>query len=901
MILTDLEYFELYHIGVKQRSGRYPYGSGERPYQDKEPWYKGVYGDFLTNYTKLHNKGLSQVEIANEMGISTTVLRERMKIANNELKAARAAHAYRLKTEKGYSNEKIAEILGVTEGTVRNFLKNGTEVKATAVQNTAEALKTVVDEYQYIDIGKGANAMLGVSQTNMDAAVRYLRDQGYEAINIQVEQAGTGYKTTIKVLAPPGTTYKDIVQNKEMISPITGKKSTDNGQTFSSTHYPLSLDPSRVAIRYAEDGGKEMDGTMLIRPGVEELSLGNSRYAQVRILVDDDNYLKGMAMYSDDLPDGVDVLFNTNKHKGTPMLSKDGKSGVLKPIKDEAERADPNNPFGASINAQNGYVNIVNDEGDWAGWKKSTASQLLSKQPHELVKRQLNARYADRVGEFEEIMSIQNTAIRRKLLDSFADTCDGNATDLKAAAFPGQASHVILPFPSISDKEIYAPNYQDGDRVVLIRFPHGGIFEIPGLTVNNKNPDAKKALGNAKDAVGINSKVAEVLSGADFDGDTVLVIPDNRGEINRKSPLLGLKDFDPKEQYGAYDGMPKVGRETGFKKGLEMGKVSNLITDMTIKGATDDEIAAAVRHSMVVIDAEKHNLNWRQSYKDNRIAELTEKYQGKNERGQLKGASTIVSRSTGEERVPQLSMRFTIDPTTGKKTYLPTNETYTDKKGNVKPRTSNIKRGMLVDDARALLSDNPGPVELEYAQFANKMKSLANEARKEMLSTPNMEYNPNARKVYQEEYDSLKDKIRRAQSNAPYERQAQMMAESVVSALKKANPDMDYAEEKRAKGQAITRARTIVGSHREKIIPTTKEWEAINAGAITNNMMNEILKYTDMDAIKSQVLPKPDRVGAVSLGDRARIKAMIANGFTQAQIARQLGIAPSTVSAIARS
>lgn len=898
MILSEWEYDELCHIGVKQRSGRYPYGSGERPYQDKEPWYKGVYGDFLANYTKLSNQGLNQKQIADEMGISTTVLRQRMVIAKNELKAARAAHAYRLKTEKGYSNEKIAEILGVTEGTVRNFLKNGTEVKATAVQNTADALKEVVDTYKYIDIGKGANAMLGVSPTNMDAAVRYLRDQGYESINIQVEQAGTGFKTTVQVLAPPGTTYKDVVQNKDLISPVAGKKTMDNGQTYSGTHYPYSLDPKRIAIRYAEDGGTEMDGTMLIRPGVEDLNLGNSRYAQVRILVDDDNYLKGMAMYSDDLPDGVDVLFNTNKHKGTPMLTKDGQKGVLKSIKGEEERGDPNNPFGATINAQSGVLNIVNDEGDWSGWKKSVASQMLSKQPVELVKRQLNARYADRVGEYEEIMSIQNPAIRKKLLDSFADTCDGNATDLKAAAFPGQASHVILPFTSIKETEIYAPNYQDGDSVVLIRYPHGGIFEIPRLTVNNKNPDAKKTLGNARDAVGINSKVAELLSGADFDGDTVLVIPDNRHEINRKSPLEGLKNFDPKEQYPAYEGMPKVGKETGFKKGFEMGSVSNLITDMTLKGADDDEVARAVRHSMVVIDAEKHNLNWRQSYKDNGIAELKEKYQG----GKNKGASTIVSRSTGEVRVPQQSLRYTIDPLTGKKTYLPTGETYIDKKtGKEKPRTSSMKRGMVVDDAMDLVSDNPTATELEYAQFANRMKALANEARKEMVATPNMEYSPNARKVYQAEYDSLNEKIKRAETNAPYERQAQLMTEAVVKAAYKANPNMEYAELKRLKGQTLTRARDVVGSRREKIIPTAREWEAINAGAITNNMMNSILKYTDMDEIKAQVLPKPDRANAVSVGDKARIKAMAANGFTQAQIARQLGLSPSTVSTIVRS
>ena len=55
------------------------------------------------------------------------------------------------------------------------------------------------------------------------------------------------------------------------------------------------------------------------RRGVADLDLGDSHYAQVRILVDGTHYLKGMAMYSDDMPDGADIVFNTNKHTGTPV------------------------------------------------------------------------------------------------------------------------------------------------------------------------------------------------------------------------------------------------------------------------------------------------------------------------------------------------------------------------------------------------------------------------------------------------------------------------------------------------------------------------------------------------------------------------------------------------------
>src|SRR5690606_21658099 len=102
---------------------------------------------------------------------------------------------------------------------------------------------------------------------------------------------------------------------------------------------------------------------------------------------------------------------------------------------------------------------------------------------------------------------------------------------------------------------------------------------------------------------------------------------------------------DSKREYPAYEGMPKM---TAKQKQSEMGKVSNLITDMTIKGANTNEIARAVRHSMVVIDAEKHNLNYKQSAIDNGISQLKQKYQG----GADKGASTLISRTTSEQRVP---------------------------------------------------------------------------------------------------------------------------------------------------------------------------------------------------------------------------------------------------------
>src|SRR5678810_207540 len=303
-----------------------------------------------------------------------------------------------------------------------------------------------------------------------------------------------------------------------------------------------------------------------------------------------------MAMYKDDLPPGVDLEFNTSKH------STGNKMDAFKELKD-----DPDLPFGSVIARQvthtdkNGnrkvtsVMNIVNDQGDWDRWSSSLSSQMLSKQSNALATQQLRMTVERRHQELAEIMSLTNPTLRQKLLNEFADGADAASVHLKAAAIPNQKTHVILPVNTMKDTEVYAPNYKNGERVALVRFPHGGKFEIPELTVNNRNPQARKLLGNAENAIGINHRVAQRLSGADFDGDTVLVIPNNKGLIKSSPALAGLKNFDPVARYPHYEGMPRMTPRT---KQLEMGIVSNLITDMTIKGATNEELAQAVRHSM---------------------------------------------------------------------------------------------------------------------------------------------------------------------------------------------------------------------------------------------------------------------------------------------------------------
>ena len=879
MIVYVDENDELYHYGTPRHSGRYPWGSGKDPYQNNK--------NFLSYVDDLKKQGLKETEIAKGLGISTTDLRAKKAIAKSEVRAADSAMAYRLK-EKGYSNVAIGERMGINESSVRALLNPSLKVKNDILSSTAKVLAESVENKKYIDVGAGVENHLGISRTKLQTAVSILKEKGYVVSYIPIKQLGTDKMTTVMVLSKPGTTWKEVYDNRKDIKLISDY-SEDSGRTFLGIEPPRSVSSKRVAVRYAEDGGTEKDGVIELRRGVDDISLGGAKYAQVRISVDGTHYLKGMAMYSDNLPKGVDIMFNTNKHKGTPMLgSKD--NTVLKNLKD-----DPDNPFGAVVR-QKHYIdkdgkrqlsalNIVNEEGDWGKWSKSLSSQMLSKQSPSLAKKQLDLAYKTRKDEYDEIMELTNPVVKKKLLESFADNCDSAAVHLKAAALPRQASHVILPFPDMKENEIYAPNYRNGEKVVLVRYPHGGIFEIPELTVNNNQRTAKSLIRNAKDAVGINAKVAERLSGADFDGDTVLVIPNNKRSIKTAPPLKGLKDFNPSEAYPAYPGMKKIKPKT---KQNEMGKVSNLITDMTIKGATEDEIARAVRHSMVVIDAEKHNLNYKQSYIDNGIAELKQKYQG----SIRSGASTLVSKASAEIRVPERK-DMGWDPNTGEKIFKETGSTYTVN-GKAVKRTTKSTQMYETNDAYSLSSGTV--MESVYAKYANDMKALANQARKSYSATKNLEYSPSARKVYDAEVQSLKAKLNVALRNRPLERQAQILANTIVDMKKESNPDMEPADLKKIKGQALNEARSRVGASKKLIEITDTEWNAIQAGAVSNNLLEQIVNNTDLDALKKRATPRSEN--GLTPSKESRAKLMLARGYTQAEVADVLGISTSLLKGI---
>lgn len=1000
--LEEFEDDELMHYGTPQLypgdphgSGRYREGTGDNPNQHGSD-------DFLTRVADLKKEGMSEKEIAGALGMSTTELRVKKSLAMTERRAQLVDRANQLK-KQGYNATEIARIMGLRgESSARSLLNSDSQARMNIAEKTAVNLSKLVDERGMIDVGVGVEKQLGISKEKLNAALEILEAEGYETYGGRVPQVtNPGKYTTIKVLCPPGTEHKDIYNYGEVHS-IDDVTSRDGGDTFEPSFiYPSSMDSKRLGIRYAEQGGADKDGQVEIRRGVKDLYLGDGvNYAQVRILVDGTHYIKGMAVYSDDLPDGIDVMFNSNK-----SINKfDNKLDYLKPIAKNIAK-DPDNPFGSAIKEDGGQsfyddpdgkfvdpvtgrkqsLSLINkraEEGDWNSWADKIPSQFLSKQPQKLIEKQLKETLDDKISEYNEIMSLTNPTVKRSLLETFADDCDSSSVHLKAKAFPGQKYQVILPLTTIGDDEVYAPNYEDGSKVALVRFPHGGTFEIPILTVNNRNKEGIANMSTTpKDAVGINSHVASRLSGADFDGDTVMVIPiSDKVRIHSTKQLEALKDFDTKMAYG-YD--PKEtyeddkgvthymrnGKEfsvmTSARTQTEMGIISNLITDMTLGGATTDELARAVKHSMVVIDAEKHKLDYKASELDNGIAQLHKKYQGRyDENGNYKeGAATLISRAKSEVRIPERKEGgyftkdtkekvikdpnsgeyinettgevlpkskvkiFYTDPNTGEKAYRNTNRKYykvdyTDADGSKKTATvitkdgkqyykdgSGLYKEVTNEKVREELAIQKSPAMAEtknayslsrgslaenaYAEYANSLKDLANKSRLEAMNILDIPYSATAKQTYKEEVASLNAKLLESLKNAPRERQAQLIANSIIKPKLDNAPSLTKEEEKKIRQKALSKARKQVGAKRTEIDITDREWEAIQSGAISATKLKQIIANANSATLKQLAMPRSS--ATISTAKISRMKSLSNRGYTTSEIAASLGVSTSTV------
>lgn len=937
-------------------SGRYPWGSGETPYQHSNEW--------LSRVRELRDQKITFVDpdtgkvytgdtaIAKTMKMSTTEFRAFESIAIGEEKAAVVSRIKELQA-KGMNPSQIGRELGLNESTIRSKLNEDSLRKQAAAKSTAMILKEYVDKNEMADVGEGIARRLGVSDEKLKQALVMLQAEGYNVYQIGIPNVtNPGRQINTSVLTTPDKEYKDAYDFGSIhfiSSPDSEFVSNDNGETFRKPfQYPESMDSSRLMIRYAEDGGALKDGLIELRKGVKDLSLGDANYAQVRILVDNDKYLKGMAVYGDDkdFPEGVDVIFNSHHGKDEDYSNlKDAKKNLKK---------DPTNPFGSAIKEKGGqstyigddgkeHLSLINkreEEGGWREWSKKLPAQFLSKQSKSLVDRQLNLAAEDKRAEYEEIMALNQPTIQKHLLEELALECDSAAVDLKAAALPRQAYKVILPINSLKNDEIYAPSYNDGERVALVRFPHQGTYEIPILTVNNKNTEGKGIMGpNPQDAVGITSSVAERLSGADFDGDTVMVIPCNsrgsRVNIISRNELEGLKGFDPSIEYPEREGMKYMTNTEN-----EMGVISNLITDMTLLGASDEELVRATKHALVVIDAEKHKYDYKRSYEENNIKELKDIYQGHyNEKGNwVHGAGTLISRAKSETEVQKRQGSGRIDPETGKISYKLSDDlyyqevnmkvinkdtgkeevkkykqtVYKDKDGNFygkyydpsKPileRTQKSTKMMETEDAYSLISEANTQIEQSYANYANRMKALANECRKEAMSIKETPYSSAAKKEYSEEVASLMAQLNIAESNAPRERQAQAITNSIVKARIKDNPELKNDKEslKKIKNQTLAKARVEVGAKREAIEISDREWKAIQAGAIPKTTLKRILVKTDVDKLKEMSMPRETR--SLSNSQMIRIRALKNSEYTNAQIAEALNISENRVASFLRS
>ena len=963
---------DIYHSGIAhdenppgRGSGRYPWGSGENPGQHQF--------DFLSEVSKLRKQGFTESEIARTLlgqkgtnkqtGESiwnnSTDLRAAISIAATEQRKAIRARALKLYDECNGNVSEVGRRMGINESSVRSYLKDSIDKRQRRYEDTANFLKQKIEEGNgTLDISSGVEAIMGLPSHVKDVAVAMLVQQGYVKTWVQLDQQfGQGNKTTMKVLARPpkeGETEKDVrswVQHHKYEIGSIQEFTPDESKTWWTPEFPTMVDPKRVMVRYAEDGGKDKDGVIELRRGVEDISLGGSQYAQVRIGVNGTHYLKGMAMYGDDaeMPKGIDIIFNTNKHRGTPMLGPDDNT-VLKPLKkDKNGNVDRDNPFGALLKnpkeidgvllagGQRHYIdkdgkeklspiNKLRDEGDWDSWSRNLSSQFLSKQPLKLINQQLDLSIRDKKVELDEIMALTNPVIKKKMLEDYAKESDSSAARLSAKGFKGQAFQVILPLPSIKDTEIYAPMYKDGDTVALVRYPHGGTFEIPILKVNNKDPSGKKVMQNAKDAVGIHPNVAQRLSGADFDGDTALVIPlkSNNLSVVSKDPrdFGDLVNFDPKELYSLPPDAPVLSDK---RKQALMGQVTNLITDMTVGGASPNEIARAVKHSMVVIDAVKHHLDYKQSAKDNNISELKKKYQGVNSKGQPAGSATILSRAHGPARIDQRKELMDTKKMTpeqlarwnrGDIVYISTGKTkkqlITDPddmtpdeleryeagkkiyRDSTAPVQQKAHRMDVVDDAMSLVHDPTNPKEVAYARYANTLKDLARSARKEARSIKPTPINKEARRTYAKEVEDLTEKVRIARTNAPRERKAQALAGAIVSEKFASSPDMDYEHRQRERARALIQARAIVGAKKTPVVITDREWEAIQADAISTSLLTSILNNTDQDRFKQLATPRNRTV--LSPAKQDLIRGMYETGmYTMAEIAQRVSVSPSTV------
>lgn len=165
-ILEDI----LMHYGMPRRSGRYPWGSGDDPYQHS--------GDFLSRVQELKKTGTSETDIAKNMGLTTTQLRTQISLAKDERRSLQVATAKGLR-EKGYSLNEIADKMGFSnDSSVRSLLNENSERRMNQAKATADIIRKEIKEKGMIDVGTGVERELGVSKEKLNQALYILELEG---------------------------------------------------------------------------------------------------------------------------------------------------------------------------------------------------------------------------------------------------------------------------------------------------------------------------------------------------------------------------------------------------------------------------------------------------------------------------------------------------------------------------------------------------------------------------------------------------------------------------------------------------------------------------------------------------------------------------------------------------
>ena len=171
----------LMHYGMPRRSGRYPWGSGDNPYQ------RSI--DFLGRVEELKKKGWKETpeNIMKEFGLTTGQYRTEKANANNERRTYLVNTAKSLQ-EDGLGATEIGRRMGVRESTVRSWLNADSEARMTQARKTADFIKEQIDKKGMIDVGSGVERELNISPQKLNQALKLLEEEGYPVYGGRIEQ-----------------------------------------------------------------------------------------------------------------------------------------------------------------------------------------------------------------------------------------------------------------------------------------------------------------------------------------------------------------------------------------------------------------------------------------------------------------------------------------------------------------------------------------------------------------------------------------------------------------------------------------------------------------------------------------------------------------------------------------